>query len=130
MFLFPLCDCQGILSSLQVPPGVTTRRLRGVRANPFRVLISLAHTLLIISCVPLLINESLVGLYTDQLGFFVLFFLGPHLQHVEVPGGVKWELQLPAYATATATAMPDMSCVCTLHHSSLQRRTQISLFKV
>ena len=32
------------------------------------------------------------------------FFLGPHLQHTEVPGlGVESELQLPAYTTATAT---------------------------
>ena len=28
--------------------------------------------------------------------------------------GVKLELRLPAYATATAT--PDLSCVCDLHH--------------
>ena len=36
---------------------------------------------------------------------------------MEVPRlGVKWELQLPA----TATATPDLSCVCTLHHSSWQ----------
>ena len=36
---------------------------------------------------------------------------------MEVPGlGVELELQLPAYATATA--MPDPSLVCDLHHSS------------
>ena len=36
------------------------------------------------------------------------FFLGPHLQHKEVPRlGVESELQLPAYTTATAT--PDLS---------------------
>ena len=34
---------------------------------------------------------------------------------------VKLELQLLAYTTATAT--PDPSCVCDLHHSSLQRWT-------
>ena len=35
-------------------------------------------------------------------------FLGLNLQHMEVPRlGVKWELQLLAYATATAT--PDAS---------------------
>ena len=33
--------------------------------------------------------------------------------------GVKSELQLPAYTTATATQ--DLSCVCDLHHSSRQR---------
>ena len=32
--------------------------------------------------------------------------------------GVKSELQLPAYATGTATQ--DLSCVCDLHHSSRQ----------
>ena len=34
--------------------------------------------------------------------------------------GVKSELQLPAYARATA--MPDPSCVYNLHHSSRQHR--------
>ena len=52
--------------------------------------------------------------------FFCLFcFLGLHLQHMEVPRvGVKSELQLPAYTTATET--PDLSHVCDLHHSSSQ----------
>ena len=35
--------------------------------------------------------------------------------------GVKSELQLPGYATATATS--DLSRVCDLHHSSWQRWT-------
>jgi len=54
--------------------------------------------------------------------FFLSFvFLGPHLGHIEVPRlGVQWELQLPAYSTATA--MQDLSCICDLHHSSQQRR--------
>ena len=40
---------------------------------------------------------------------------------MEVPRvGVKLELQLLAYATATATS--DLSCVCDLHHSSQQCR--------
>ena len=40
---------------------------------------------------------------------------------MEVPKlGVKLELQLPAYTTATAT--PDLSRVCDLHHGSQQRR--------
>ena len=40
-------------------------------------------------------------------------------QHMEVPRlGVKSELQLPAYTTATVT--PDLSHICELHHSSLQ----------
>ena len=55
--------------------------------------------------------------------FFFFFFcvLGPHLWHREVPRlGVQLELQLSAYTTATAT--PDPSRVCDLHHSSQQRK--------
>ena len=49
------------------------------------------------------------------------FFSGPHSQHMKVPRlGVESELQLPAYATATATWNP--SHVCNLHHSLQQRR--------
>ena len=56
-------------------------------------------------------------------GGFVCFlffsFLGLHPQHMEVPRlGVEFELQLPAFATATA--MPDPCCVCDLCHSSWQ----------
>ena len=51
-------------------------------------------------------------------------FLGPHPPHTKVPRlGVESELQLPAYATATA--MQDPSHICNLHHSS-QRQRQIS----
>ena len=61
--------------------------------------------------------------------FFSSFvFLGPHLWDMEVlRWGVKLELQLPAYATATA--MPDLSRVCFLHHSSWQCRILNSLNK-
>ena len=49
--------------------------------------------------------------------FFFFLLLGPHPLHMEVPRlGVEWKLQLPAYTTTTA--MPDVSCVCNLHHSS------------
>ena len=49
--------------------------------------------------------------------FVFLAFYGPHLQHMEVPRlGVKSELQLPAYTTATA--MQDPSCICDLRRSS------------
>ena len=53
--------------------------------------------------------------------WFVCFcFLGPHTWHMEVPRlGVQSELQLPAYATASATS--DLSRNCNLHHSSQQR---------
>ena len=40
---------------------------------------------------------------------------------MEVPRlGVKLELQLPAYTTATGTQ--DLSCICDLHHSLGQRQ--------
>ena len=48
---------------------------------------------------------------------FVFVFLGPHLQHMEVPRlRVELELQRPAYLTATAT--PDPSCILDLLRSS------------
>ena len=46
------------------------------------------------------------GLQLQGTEFF-FFFLGLHLQHMEVPRlGVKLELQLPAYTTATAMQDP------------------------
>ena len=51
--------------------------------------------------------------------FFFKIFLELHLQHMEVPRlGVESELQLLAYATATATWDPRH--ICDLHHSSWQ----------
>ena len=48
-----------------------------------------------------------------------MVFLGPYLQHMEVARlGVKSELQLVAYAIATARWDP--SCVYNLHCSSWQ----------
>ena len=50
--------------------------------------------------------------------FIFILFLWPH---TEVPGlGVKWELQLLAYTTATAT--PDPRCFCELRCSLQQCR--------
>ena len=61
-------------------------------------------------------------LHLDSLFFFFFGFLGLNLQHMEVPRlGVESELPLPAYTTATATAVPP-SCVCDLHDSSWQHR--------
>ena len=64
-------------------------------------------------------------MYSNERSFFCLFvflffcFLEPHLQHMEVPRlGVESELQL--LACAIATAMPDLSHLCDLHHSSQQ----------
>ena len=46
--------------------------------------------------------------------FFFFVFLGLNLQPMEIPRlGVKLELQLPAYITATATSDP--SCTCGIH---------------
>ena len=51
--------------------------------------------------------------------FFFLVFLGLHLWHMKVPRlGVELELQLPAYATATATQV--LSCIFDLHRSLWQ----------
>ena len=52
---------------------------------------------------------------------FVCLFLGPHPWHMEVPRlEVKSELQPLAYAIATAT--PDPSHLCELHHSLWQHQ--------
>ena len=59
--------------------------------------------------------------------FIYVFFLGPHPWHMEIPRlGVESELQLLAYATATA--MQDPSLIC-LHHSSWQCRIPDPLSK-
>ena len=51
--------------------------------------------------------------------FYFLLFKGPHLWHMDAPRlGVQSEPQLLAYTRATA--MPDQSCICHLHHSSQQ----------
>ena len=51
--------------------------------------------------------------------FFFLF--RAYLRHMEIPRlGVKLELQLLVYTTAAA--MPDLSHICNLHHSSQQRQ--------
>ena len=55
--------------------------------------------------------------WAQDSAFF--FFLGLHVWRMEVPGlGVESVLQLPAYTTAIA--MPDLSCLCSLHLSSRQ----------
>ena len=67
---------------------------------------------------PLLIITSIqgAGCYETPPPFF---FLGLHLQHMEVPRlGVELDLQLLAYATAIATQ--NLSHICDLCHSSQQ----------
>ena len=52
---------------------------------------------------------------SEDLSFFYFFF-GQHLPHMEISGlGVKPELQLPAYLTATAVPDPDLRRICNLH---------------
>ena len=61
---------------------------------------------------------SLGELQHHGIFFFFLVFLGPHLQHMEVPRlGVELKLKLPAYTTGTAK--PDPSCVGDLYHRML-----------
>ena len=98
---------------------------------------SLIYTYINKLCQAWIINSSLIAsfhplfpslslalrnfnIHCSILFFFCLFiFLGSHLQTMEVPRlGVQTELQLPAYARATA--VPDLSHVCDLHHSSQQ----------
>ena len=57
----------------------------------------------------------------SKFNLFIYFcFFGLHLRHMEVARlWVVSELQLPTYATATAA--PDLSCICKLHRSSQQR---------
>ena len=53
--------------------------------------------------------------------FFFLCCLWPHLWYIEMPRlGVKLELQLLTYTTATA--MQDLSRICNLHYSSQQHQ--------
>ena len=69
-----------------------------------------------------------MGTFFFFFGLF-LIFLGPHPWHMEVPRlGVERELQLPAYARATAT--PEPSHICDLQHSSWQRQVLYPLSEV
>ena len=74
-------------------------------------------------------NLDLKVFWSDFFWFFFLFFfwfLELHLWHMDIPRlGVKMELQLPAYTTATATQDPSLVCTTAhttpeLHHSSRQ----------
>ena len=61
--------------------------------------------------------------------FFFLSFLITTENFMELSGlGVQLERQLPAYATATA--VPDLSCICDLHRSLRQCQILNPLIKV
>ena len=65
------------------------------------------------------LNSSFQFSFLFLFFFFFFCFLGPHLQHMEVPRlEVESELQLLVYTRATA--MHDLSRICGLHHSSQQ----------
>ena len=72
-------------------------------------------------------NSPLIhGSFLFFLSFF-FFFLGLYLWLMEVPRlGVESELQL--LSCATATAIPDGSHVCDLHHSSWQRGIYLFIY--
>ena len=56
--------------------------------------------------------RSVIKQYYLSFNLF-FFFLWPHLWHMQAPRlGVKLELQLQAYTTATTT--PDLNCICDL----------------
>ena len=62
-----------------------------------------------------------------SLHLFIFFaFLGPHLQHMEVPR-LRVQMELPACNTATATATWVPSRVCNPHHNSGQHQTLNSI---
>ena len=60
-----------------------------------------------------------LSMFIIFLFFFFFFFLGLHAQHMGVSRlGVKSELQLPAFTTATAKQ--DLGSICHLHYSFWQ----------
>ena len=66
-------------------------------------------------------NHKAFSLEGKGIQTFFFFFLGPYLQHMEVPRlGVKSELHQPAYTTGTE--IPGSSHICNLHHGSRQCR--------
>ena len=55
---------------------------------------------------------------------FLFVFLGLHPQHMEVPRlGVKLELELPAYTTATASPDPSLVYSYTTAHGNTRSLT-------
>ena len=90
----------------------------------FYTLVFFIACLLLDSSIVLFIIITVILTLPPSLGSYSLnffFFLGLHLWQMDVPRlQVESELQLPAYATTTATSDP--WCICNLHHSSRQCR--------
>ena len=79
------------------------------------------HEPVCMSCCLFMSSTSFLSHFIYLFIVHLFCFRGSHTQHMEVPRrGVESELQPPAYTTATAT--PDLSCICDLCHSSRQRR--------
>ena len=83
-------------------------------APPFGPGKRVEEPLYVVLCRKLPSLESSFSFLPPSLSFF---FVGPHLQRMEVPRlGVQLELQLPAYPTATAT--PDLNARSLTHRGS------------
>ena len=96
-------------------------KVRGEAESSQRALVSLVWRKPIRSFNVFMASSSAGFPFIFFAPLFCFFFLGPHLQHMEVPRlGVESELPLLATATATATATPDLSHVCDLPHSPRQ----------
>ena len=94
------------LSSVLIDAEVFTRINRVVSLN-------ITPKPIIQQCFHKNLCQSLCTHLIELCQIFSFFFLGSHLRYMEVPWlGVESQLQLPAYATATA--MPDPSRIYTL----------------
>ena len=83
---------------LQIPPFLWTQ-YSGITKNCWKMSSTISFFAVSLPVFPSPSNSFWV--------FLFVCFLGLHLQHMEVPRlGVKLELYLPAYATATATPDP------------------------
>ena len=88
------------------------------------------YLIVVLICIYLIISDvKHLFVFFGQLYVFVViffFFKGHRCGHMKISRlGVKSELQLLAYATATA--MPDLSYVCYLYHSLHPRQILNSL---
>ena len=72
-------------------------------------------------CISLMISDVPIFMCLLVVFFFSFFFLGLHLQNMDVPRlGIRLELQLPAYTTAIVIPGPRCICDLNLHCSSWQ----------
>ena len=85
--------------------------------HKFLILMRFSLPIFFLLLMLLVLHLRNLHLIQDHEDLHLFLFLGPHLRHLEKSSlRVQSELQLPAYPTATAT--PDLSQVCDLHHSS------------